>query len=150
MMPSRVMESEVPMMSSMVMEPEGNETECAAGEELMRGSCVPCRSGFYKSQAGNETCSTCPANTDTNGETGSTECSQYLLRHITVPIGRSGGGGGGRLLEDQHFINFENLTESCCSKGRRPPTEIRRSATVNLSCRCRIICCVLTFLRNSP
>ena len=86
MMRSR-MESETPMMSSRGIEPEANGTECPAGEEIMRGSCTPCRSGFYKSQSGNGTCSRCPMNTDTNGQTGSTQCGQYLLRHFfAMPI----------------------------------------------------------------
>ena len=78
----------VPMMSSSVMEPDGSNmtsSECSAGEELMGDSCTACRSGFYKSETGNGTCTRCPQNTDTNGRTGGTQCSEYLFWYIVAP-----------------------------------------------------------------
>ena len=67
------------------MEPDGNNmtsSECPAGEELMGDSCTACRSGFYKDQTGNGTCTRCPPNTDTNGRTGSTQCSEYFKKKL--------------------------------------------------------------------
>ena len=79
----------VPMMSSSVMEPDGNNmtsSECPAGEELMGDSCTACRSGFYKDQTGNGTCTRCPPNTDTNGRTGSTQCSEYFKKNWRTSV----------------------------------------------------------------
>ena len=59
--------------------------ECPAGEEPDgSGGCAECQSGFYKSQSGNDHCTQCPRNTDTNGQTGSSECCEYeLTKYIT-------------------------------------------------------------------
>ena len=59
--------------------------ECPAGEEPDgSGGCAECQSGFYKGQSGNENCTQCPRNTDTNGQTGSNECCEYeLTKYVT-------------------------------------------------------------------
>ena len=59
--------------------------ECPAGEEPDgSGGCAECQSGFYKSQSGNENCTQCPRNTDTNGQTGNNQCCEYdFTKYVT-------------------------------------------------------------------
>ena len=54
------------------------EVHCPPGEELVEGTCTSCRSGFYKSQTGNEMCQECPTNTEGIMETGSTAWRKLL------------------------------------------------------------------------
>ena len=53
------------------VQPTMSMTQCAAGQMPDgNGGCSECPSGFYKSQSGNEICTKCPTNADTNGQTG--------------------------------------------------------------------------------
>ena len=80
-------ESIVPTQtSSDSVEPTVSVMECPAGEEPDGSEgCAECQSGFYKSQSGNENCTQCSHNTDTNGQTGSNECCEYKFIKLDRP-----------------------------------------------------------------